>query len=178
MVQLAEVAMLQTKVGLAIEQYLDEMHKKSKNTARNYKSDIDRFFKEQFKKTINIISTKELDSIDYDMLIAYRSEMYGNVTNTTINRHMSSIRTILRHLKTRNMLASDISYLDLIKSLPDDTVEIEHMPKEVVLEYINEADKEMNHSKLKQQLMILAVDTGFRLEELLSLEKSQFIPQG
>lgn len=178
MVQLAKVSKFQTKCGSVIEDYLDERKKHSEDAERSVRSDIGRFLKEEFSKTIDTITSEELDLVDYEILMSYRGKMYGSVANTTINRHISSIRTIYKHLKSRNILESDISYLDTIKNLPKKSKLIEYMPMSIVEEYIAEAGKDLNDAKEKQELIMLAVDTALRLDELLELELNQFTIDG
>lgn len=48
------------------------------------------------------------------------------------------------------------------------------MTKEVVLSFISEAAKEQHSSKAKQYLIMFAVDTALRMEELLSIRFDQF----
>lgn len=175
---LENVAKFQTKCGSIIEQYLEERYKHSKNTAISYRGDLERLLEKVFKKSINTITVEEIDTIDYDLIMKYRSSMYENLANSTINRHMGSIKAILKHLKSRNILKSDISYLDSIKSLPNMSKSIEHMPFEVVMEFISAAGRNIHYPELKQNLMILAVDTGLRLDELLQITLSQFTVVG
>lgn len=179
MIERAEIIHFGTPCGEYIEQYLSEQSKQSKDTARNYGTDFRRFLKETFNTTIEDVTAEILDSVDYDVVIKYRNSLYGRLANSTINRHMQSLRSIMRHLKVRNIdgkpiLKSDISYFESIKSLPNDSKEIEYMPIEIVDEYIAEAGKERNHPELKQALIMIAVDVALRIEEALDLRVGQF----
>lgn len=172
--KLAEISKFQTKCGSAIEEYLNEKGEHSKNTEVSYKGDFQRFTEDVFGKSIDTITAEELDLIDYEIIMNYRKSMIKDVSNATVNRHMNTIKGIIKHLKTRKMLNVDTSYLDLIKKLPIKPVEIEHMPMEIVDKYVDEARLEKNHGELKQNVIRFAVDTGLRLEEVLAVELKQF----
>ncbi|MEK4025428.1 tyrosine-type recombinase/integrase [Sporosarcina sp. FSL W7-1283] len=178
MKQLAEVAELQTKVGMAIEQHLNEQGNHSKNTERDLRSDMQRFIKDRFGKDFSIVTAGEMDSLDYDKVMEYRKNMMKSLANSTVNRHMSTIKTTIKHLKGRNLIQSDVSYLDTIKRLPEKTEEIEYMPIELVDKYIEEAGKEKYNAELKQNVIRFAADTGLRLEEVVSVELKQFTVDG
>src|SRR5690606_34579337 len=108
-----------------IERYLSEMGKQSVNTEVSYRGDFQRFVKEVFEKTIDTITIEELNTVSYDTIMDYRERMYGELVNGTINRHMTSIKEIMKELKARSLLASDISFFSLIKKLPITSDEIE-----------------------------------------------------
>ena len=177
--KLAEVSKFQTKCGGVINRYLAEMGKQSLNTEKNIRGDINRFTREMFGgKSIDTITVEELETVDYDLIMDYRESMYEVLANATINRHLNSIKEVVRELKARNLLESDISYFTTIKKLPTKTVSIDYMPFEVVDEYVNEAGKQMNHAKLKQNMIKFAADTGLRLDEVLTIELKQFTIDG
>lgn len=176
--QLASPIKFQTKCGKAIEQFLLDKEIQSKNTARGYRSDIENFLYTVYDgRTINTITTEELDILDYDIFFNY-TRSFEDVSNGTINRHISTVRSLFKQLKRRKFLESDITYLDEIKLLPKDSIRIEGMTREVVLNYIEGAAKlEKNHSLAKQNLIMFAVDTALRLEDYLDLKWTQFTPQ-
>lgn len=172
---LASTIKFQTKCGKAIDQFLNEQHKQSKNTARNYKSDIEKFLKDVYEKTIDTITVEELDCLDYDSFSEYINSVTGS--NSTVNRHTSTVRTLMSYLKARSILTSEVGYLELIKLKRNNSKRIDVMPKEIVLNYISEANKEKNHAEKKQNLIMFAVDTALRLEDYLEMKWDQFSPQ-
>lgn len=165
----------QTKCGKAIDQFLEEQHKKSKNTERSYRGDIEKFLHSVYEKTIDSITVEELDCLDFDSFSRYINTLKGS--NSTVNRHTSTIRTMMGHLKKRNILESEIGYLDLIKLKRNNSKRIDVMPREIVLNYISEANKEKNYPEKKQNLIMFAVDTALRLEDYLEMKWDQFSPQ-
>lgn len=174
MVNSTSVIQFGTPCGKDIENYLEERGKWSKNTAASYRGDFSRFLKSVFNTTIEHVTTEQLNNVDYDLLMRYRHDMDGILVNNTINRHISTISAILKHLKSRNVLKSDVSYLDDIRKLPIQPVEIAYMPPEVVDRYISEAGKDTNYPELKQNLIMIAVEGALRLNEALELEIGQF----
>ena len=174
---LAPTIKFQTKCGKAIDQFLNEVRKKSKHTERNYRGDIRRFIKYAYDgKTIDTITSEELDLLDFESFTQY-IESFVNVSNTTINRHISTIKSLYRKLKAMNILESDINYLELIYLLNNDGTEIEYMSMEVVERYIEEAGREKNNAEVKRKLIKLAADQGIRLESLLELTWKNFAPR-
>lgn len=170
------VTKFQTKCGVAIEQYLKEASKGSKHTERNYRSRINRFLKHVYEKTIDTVTFEELDLMDYDSFTQY-IDSFEEVKNNTINNHMSAVKELLRDLKGRNLLRSDIAYLDSIKPENNDGKEIEYMSVDVVERYISEAGRELHNAEAKQKLIMLAADQGLRLEALLNLSWGSFMPR-
>lgn len=172
-----KVAKLQSKCGRVIEQFLQECGKQSAVTGENYRSDFRRFLDKVFNKTIDTITFDELDCMDFDVFSQYVNNDFEGLASGTVNRHISSIKALMRHLKARNHLESDISYLDWVNLLPNKSKRIEHMPKEVVMRYISEAGRERFNAPQKQVLIMFAVDTALRLEDYLNLKWSDFSPQ-
>jgi len=170
--------MTATKVSAeeVVRQFLAEAEKRSVNTARGYETDISKFIKATFGKSIEIITVEDFESIDYN-IFAHYIESIKKSSNSTVNRSISTIRTLMKYLKARSVIKRDIAYLDLIKLKKNKSVRIDIMPRQVVLNYISEAGKERNHARMKQCLIILAVDTALRLEDLLEIEWSQFSPR-
>lgn len=173
-----KVTRLRTKCGYAIEQYLLECRKQSERTEMNYRGDIERYLERVFNKSIDTVTFEELECVDYDIFTQYINNEFEGLANSTINRHTSSIKALYRHLKMRNLIQSNITFLDLIALLPNDSERIMRMPIEVVEEYIEEARHEKFDAYPKQMLIKLAADTGMRLSEYLNMEWSQFHPEG
>lgn len=166
------VEKLQTKCGKAIEYFIKS---KKPNTARAYKGDIKRFLKVMFDKTLDTITIEELGTFEFEYFIQYL-DTFDEVKNTTINRHISTVKELYKHLKKINML-KDISYIDLVDAKDNDGVEIEPMPIDVVESYINEAGREVHNAEEKQKIILLASDQGLRMDELLSLSWRSFTPK-
>lgn len=180
----AEVIELKTDMCARIEQYLQERSKRSERTYTAYRTDIQQFIQAVFKKEMERVSKNDFERLTFDMLYEYFDNLYEErnkkteertYKNTSINRKISSITSLITRLKGMGLIDADINYLTLIDPLPDDTEEIEHMPLEVAYIYIEEAGRDLHKSKEKQALMMLAVDSGLRVGELLGLKRKNFI---
>lgn len=169
-----KVARFETACGRAIRGFLKERYKRSPNTAIGYEGDISKFLNDVFGQTIDTIKSEELDLLDFESLSEYINSMLGEVANSTINRHISSIKSMLKHLKATNAIKSEISYLELISQLPASSQSYDYMPREVVEQYMEATRFEMHKAEEKRLLIKLAADTALRQAELLSLEWSQF----
>lgn len=173
--QLASPIKFQTRCGKAIEQFLSEHEKKSKKTKYSYKGDIKKFLKEVYGESTATITEEDLNLLDFDSFSDYINSIKGS--NSTVNRHTSTIRSLMGHLKDRNFITADIGYLNTIKLKRNNSKRIDIMTREIVLNYINIAEKEKNHAEKKQKLIMFAVDTALRLEDYLEMEWNQFSPQ-
>lgn len=180
----AEVVELKTNVSAKIEQYLQERSKRSEGTYTAYKTDIQQFIQAVFNKKIDRVTSNDFEELTFDMLYKYFDGLYEErntktgeriYKNNTINRKISASISLITYLKAHKLFKADISYLSLIKALPDDTEEIEHMPLEVAKRYISATSRELHKGKEKQALIMLAVDSGLRVNELLTLTGKNFI---
>lgn len=168
----------QTKAGRAIEQFLRECQKRSEDTEINYRGDIRRFLDMVYDgQTIDTITLEELNQLDFDTFSEYVETCFEGLSNNTVNRHTSSIKALMKHLKARGLIKSNISYIDLITLLPNDSKRIERMPQEVFMRYIDEAGREKHNPLAKQEIIKLAIDTSLRLEDYEKMEWDQFSPQ-
>lgn len=170
----SNVAKFQTKCGKVIEMYLADKKDKSIHTERNYRSRIERFLKHMFDKTIDTITSEELDLLDYESFSQYVRSLHG-MKNTTINSHISAIKSLYVRLKRDSTIEVDITFLDHIEHQNDDSEEIEAMPIDVFYEFAEEAKKETHNAEIKVKLLRLAADQGLRLEANLKLTWKHFI---
>src|SRR6185312_14420365 len=106
--------MTATKVSAeeVVRQFLAEAEKRSVNTARGYETDISKFIKATFGKSIEIITVEDFESIDYN-IFAHYIESIKKSSNSTVNRSISTIRTLMKYLKASSVIKRDIAYLDL-----------------------------------------------------------------
>lgn len=167
-----------TPCGEDIERYLRECEMNSERTGQNYRGDISRFLKEVFNTSIEDVTREQLDSVDYDTIVDYRHGLTKNLANSTVNRYINTIKSLMKNLKANNIIKSDISFLDVIKALSARTEEIEYMPIEVVHKYVEEAGKDRNHASLKQVAIKISVECALRLDEVLNLKIGQFTVDG
>lgn len=173
-----------TKMCVQIETYLKARAKRSEKTFESYKTDIEQFVNGVFKKPLSEVTKSDMDSLTYEIVDNFFNEMFEEekmndpdvkaYKNISINRKISSLSSLLKNLHARDYIECNIKFLDLIETLPDDTESIAHMPIEVVKEFLHQAQFEKHKNEEKQALIILAVDSALRTEELLSLTSLSF----
>lgn len=166
-----------------IEDFLNEYKKKSESSFKNYRSSLNKVFKDIIKKTdYKYITKSDIENLSAIVLKDYFNELHDELNeddepkykNATINRHISVIKELIRYLKSWDIISYDLDKLKLIKSLPDTREEIEMIPFDLAMEYAAYFAKE--DQGLEKSLIInLATETGMRASELLSVEWSNFI---
>lgn len=175
-----------TEMCVHIERYLADKAKRSERTFIGYRSDTEQFIQKVFGKALEEVTATDMNSLDYIKVSNYFDELYEETDdrgermykNTSINRKLSSLSSLLKILYARDHIALNLKFLDLIDTLPDDTVSIAHMDVAVVKEFLNQARFEKFKNEEKQAIIILAVDSGLRTEELLSLNSNNFTDKG
>ncbi|MFS0643760.1 tyrosine-type recombinase/integrase [Siminovitchia sp. 179-K 8D1 HS] len=175
-----------TKEGKIIEEFLQSKKLKNKNTYLAYSTDIKQLIEGLFtNKSIYNVTKRELNSINLSKLTSYFSELYElakskkiRCSNNTLNRKQSTAKEFIRYLKARNVIETEISYLDLIESFPDDSESIEYMPLDIAKQYAEHIRKfEKHKAEEKYRLVLLAIDSGLRLSEILSIRWNDFIEE-
>ena len=169
----------------SIEQFLNQKKQLNKNTYTSYLNDIKQFFDIVFKKDFTYVTEFEFnsDKTSLDGIIEYFDYLYESenkdggrlYSNSTINRKQASIKALLKFLKIKKVYHGDLTELEIIKNLPKNTNSIEVLEFNRAIEYaewlrVNERYK----GEEKYLIIKLAIDTGLRASELLSLDWSQF----
>lgn len=168
----------------AVEQFLKQKYQRNVNTYRNYLVDIEHFFQSMFGKHYSFATKDELNQVaNIDGLMTYFDNLYEvknksgkrMFTNVTINRKQSSIKALLKFLKIKKVYDHDLTELELIRNLPKDTKSIEVISFDTAMKYA-EWIKENEKVKANEKYIIvkLAIDSGLRASELLSLKWNQF----
>jgi len=166
-----------------IEEFLFYHKKNSVATYNSYKSDIKRLAQTLFdREHYKHISKEQIQGFSVSDLVHYFDMCYLEVdedgenlyTNSTVNRWISSLRSLIKFLEGRKHIKYDIHELnERLKKLPDDSIAIDVLSNEDTdrcLEYF----KTLKLGEVMYNLGNLAVDTGLRLNELLTLEWNQF----
>lgn len=178
MTSLATVTKFQTKAGKAIENFLEEKGKGSKDTETAYRGDITLFLNNVYGKTIETITAEELELLDYDSLKTYLNSFYEKKSNSVINRYRSTIKTMYRELNIHKVIVTDLKMFDLIKTLPNNPNSYEAIPMEVAEQYIDATRYEKHKKEEKKMLIKTAIELGLRESELRDLEWNWFKPDG
>ena len=169
---------LETKLGKAIGDFLEEKSKKSKDTAANYLSDIKQFLKYMFDKTIDTVIIDEIEQLNYNKLNDYLKALSEIKENSTINRKASAIESLYKYLKKMGNIEMDISFFGLITALPNRPKSYDVMPMQIAELYVEAASHEKHKPLEKKWAIILAIELGLRLSEVLDLKWSQFKVDG
>lgn len=171
-------------IGEHIENFLSKKKNKSVsiNTYKTYRSSLNQIFKDLFgTKEYKFITKNQIESLKLNVLEEYFIDLSEQLKedgtfkykNATINNRISTIKELLKYLKSRRIIEYEISDLDELESFPDTREEIEMIPYDLAMEYIKYFKKE--DQGLEKSLIIkLAIETALRASELLSLEWSNF----
>lgn len=169
-------------IGVHIEDFLNECKKKSKNTYVSYKGSLNKIFKEILMKTDYKYVTKgDIESFTPKLLNQYFQSLHEELNNddepkfknSTINKHMSVTKELIRYLKNWDIINYDTGKLDLVKSYPDTREEIEMIPFDLAMEYAHYF-KEEEQGLEKYLIIKLAIETGLRALDLIEIKWSNF----
>lgn len=174
---------IKSYVGEYVNEFLEDKKKDSVNTYEAYLSNIKNFFLDVFNKDIQHVTKEHLELVDYGLLKKYRDNLYEQKrdngkrknSNNTINRKIAAIRSLMKEMKARKVVSHDISGIDEVKKLPKDGKAIEHISVENSFKI---ADWVLEHSKHKKKeknlFILLAIESGIRVSEVLSIKWSDF----
>lgn len=174
MTNLATVTKFQTRVGKAIESFLEEKGKRSKDTETAYRGDITLFLSSVYGKSIDTITAEELELLDYDSFKEFLNSFYNIKSNAAINRYASCIKSMYRELNIHKVIKTDLSMFDLYKAIPNTPDSYEAIPMEVAEQYVEATRFEKFKKEEKKMIIKVAIETGLRLSEILSLKWTQF----
>ena len=162
-----------------IESFLEKYRRKSDDTYNAYKSALELMSKNIFDTNLCELRKEDLEMLSHDALEGYKTYLLKmENSNTTINNRISAIKSFIRYLASYNAIVYNISKLDLVEPLPDESIITEMIPEgELYLftEYFVEYEKK---GLEKKWAALLLLETGNRSEEVLSANKNQFIKDG
>ena len=148
--------------------YLEFEENKKHNTVISIRKDLNNFFEYLTKKNISI-----LDKLDELVIKEYLTELKNsNLSNSTYNRRLSSIKKFYRYLIDNNLKEKGKEIL--IEGMKNDEKKVEYLnPNEI--ELLREEMKEESFNILRDRLMIeLLYSSGMTVAELLSLGELNF----
>lgn len=165
-----------------INEFLQDKRTRSIDTFRNYSNDINTISKDLFKIEFGYLTKQHLESLTIDDLIMYRDYLYNEedeygdrkYSNATINRRLSSFKSLVKYLKARGKIKFPVSdMMTLLKNLPNESVEIDVLSMkdaERCLEFF----KQRSNAYPVYLASKLSIDTGLRSREILTLTWKQF----
>jgi integrase len=98
--------------------------------------------------------------------------------NKTINKKIASLKGLVRYLKKKKVIETDISYLELIKGEQVRKNSYGVLEVHEVIEMSELCLQERNKGVIKKNLILFAFKTGLRLSENLDLTWNSFIKKG
>lgn len=167
------------QVGKAFKVFLDEKKLDSIHTSKSYGSDIKQFFEMVFGKSVDYVNVDEVEKIDQKIIRDFRKKIIETgFARSTANRKITAIKEFIRFLKIENIITVDISYLDIIKNLKNDSKEIDPLRVDEVFALADFMKTERQKPLEKYYLILLALATALRQSELLSLTWKQIRVDG
>ena len=181
---------MENYIGGYIEEFLKVKGKRAYNTEKTYRSSLNQVFKDILgNKNYDFITAKNIEyDLRSDVLFEYFDALYDAekedgsrmYANQTINNRQSAIKSLITYLKTKkingeNLIKYDLDDLKVIESLKNIGEEIEMIPFDLAMNYIDYFGEE--ERGLEKSLIIeLAIDSALRASELLKVEWSNFSP--
>jgi len=148
--------------------YLDLEKKYSRHTLLAYKNDLKSFELFCFKE----YDRQEISSANYSLIRSWIvSLVNSNISNRSINRKISSLKTFYKFLlKTNQVDANPLAKHQALKV--SQKVQVPFSEKEI-FEVLDSEDEEMNFETTRNKLMVeLLYSTGMRRSELINLKIS------
>jgi integrase len=166
--------------------FLDEFDQKSNDKRRNrtgknsksntritYEAAIREFFHIVLNKEIEHLTEDDLKTLKKRDIINYRKQLQDNGnSNSTINKKMASIKSCFRFLNGEHEVNTAILEL---KRLDENTVHYGIMNQteaELFAETAYNTEREKPY--LKKMLILFAIRTSFRLDEILNVKWNSF----
>lgn len=142
------------------------------NTRISYEKNLREFFKITLNKDIEHLKEEDLNFKKRD-IISYRKQLQQNGnSNSTVNQKMASIKSCMVFLNSEhsvNVAAFELKRLD---ETTNSYGIINQTEAELFAETAFQTEREKNY--LKKMLILVAIRTSFRLDELLNLKWSNF----
>jgi integrase len=164
--------------------FLDEFDQKSNdkrqnrnsngksNTRVSYEKNIYEFFKLVLNKEIEYLTDDDLQSIKKRDVIAYRKVLQENGnSNSTVNQKMASVKSCFKFLNGEHGINPAIFEL---KRLDENTKHYGILNQTEAELFAEAALEEREKPFLKKMLILTAIRTSFRIDELLNLKWGSF----
>jgi integrase len=168
-----------------IESFFDEFDQKNNDkrqnrVSKNVKSSTRISYEKNIKEFFNIVLNKEIEYLTEDDLkiikkrdvIAYRKTLQENGnSNSTVNQKMASIKSCMKFLNGEYEINPAVFEL---KRLDEVTQHYGVMNQTEAEQFAEVALSEREKPFLKRMLILVAVRTSFRIDELLNLRWNNF----
>lgn len=162
---------------------------KESRTAKDYEADVRLYFHlmkgKQKGSELEYLIQKDIEITQDDMeeyvaTLCDLKDLKGNnlYVNKTINRKVTALKGLIRFLKRKKFIDTDISYLELINGEKERRNSYGVLEPEEVLKMAELAGKEKVNGDTKRLLIMFAFKTGLRISELVSLNWNSLIKIG
>jgi len=163
-----------------IQVFFGELDLQSENTRRSYENRIRKFFMEIdcVQKKLEYLTLEDITKIKRKDILAYRQELFQreNYKNSTLNHFFSVVKSLYNHLLVNEYEVN--SSIFTFKKLKENDSE-EHGNFENVAEAEGLAEltsTERVKKDVKRLLILVAIRTSLRIDELLNLKWSNIKP--
>ena len=149
------------------QDYLQHEKRFSRHTVLAYMKDL-----EQFKEILGLQEDKELLEVNYQLMRSYLVElMERDFENTSVNRKLSSIKTLFRFLRQQGYI--EVNPAQKIKSVKQKKILPSFVPEQQLWDssIFNEIDDEFTRCQ-DELILELFYQTGIRLSELINLKEN------
>lgn len=162
-----------------IKVFMKDKGLSSENTMVNYESALNMLAEHSYGKSIYQLTKEEIEALDFNLLTDYKFHLLSSNSNGTVNSRLGAIRSFLKYMTARGIIEyKDISKLELIENLSDDSEVTEMIPKEVLYDYVDYFEINERKGKEKKWASLLLLETGNRAQDILSITKNQLVPDG
>jgi site-specific recombinase XerD len=165
------VRLTQESVYSVIQTFLRRKKLDSVKTAEEYEKDIRQFFMYMRGKNIEHLTESDLVVRNIDVL-SYQSYLKDRYSGKTVNRKISSIRSLYKMLAANDYEVRAEWFL--VKTVDESDSQSYGMLVWEEVSQMMELAKGLKQGEMKSLLIELAVVTGFRLKSLLSLAWNSF----
>lgn len=179
----AKYAKVYDYVGDEIEMFLDSKKKKSLETYKTYRNSLNQVFSDWFGvREFKFITKDHLEQVTLRNMVDYfdtlskqtNSHNAKKFSNSTLNARITAIKELYKYMNAWDYIKYSTDKLSQLEMFPDEQEEIEMIPFDLAMKYIEEAKKQKNGLE-KSLIMELAIETALRATELLELEWGNFI---
>lgn len=169
-----------TQIYDQINKFLTKHSYNSAKTKEAYEADIRMFFRIMKKKEIEHLNVEDvqitLDDFEDFIEKLYSASSNGEkaYANKTINRKVSAVKGLIEYLAAKKIV-NDISFLSLVKSLPETSKHHGVLESHEVFQMAELALEETHKGNIKRLAILFSYDTCSRRNEVLNMKWSNFI---
>ncbi|PLR72226.1 site-specific integrase [Bacillus sp. UMB0728] len=155
-----------------IEAFLNELEVHSKGTRISYESDIRKFFRTLKNKEIEHLTIDDLTFKKKDIINYRKYLMDNNLSNNTINNKITSVKSMYDFLSSEYEVNANVFNIKTLKVQSNPYGSLSQTEAERMAEVAYETEREDGY--LKKMLILFAIRSSFRKNEILNVKWSDF----